>query len=407
MGSTVGIPGAYLARCAVRREALLVTPLPPLETGLATYAARILAITGDTVDWTVAFTPGSEALPGCRCIPLSKFDPCCSGLPVHRVFQLGNSTHCSEVFHALRRWGGAAIFHETNFHHILRHMADTTGDWAEYRRHLEYDYGPDAERIARVMARPAESRDEYDGRLRTHPLFKRVTSWCSAIACLNNRARSTLLAAGFDKRITVLGHPLDPLPERLPQVPDRPPEEVVVGIAGSFGYGRGWQHALSVVSALRASHDAVLLAVGAGWPDPGLPWVRVTGRLPEAGYQSMLRTFHIALDLREGSCGETSGSLLELLRASVPTITSDSGAFTDIPSSAVLRVSTHDLPESAAEAARYLLSNPSLMEELSLRGAEYAAEQADDQAFGCMLNNLLDDSRVPSEGEGGVHCPGP
>lgn len=390
----------------MRRKALLVTPLPPLETGLATYAARILAITGDTVDWTVAFTSGSQPFPGCRCIPLSELDHDGSDLPDHRVFQLGNSTHCSEVFHALRRWGGAGIFHETNFHHILRHMADTTGDWAEYRRHLEYDYGPDAERVARVMARPAESREEYDRRLRIHPLFKRVTSWCSTIACLNNGAGSTLLAAGFEKKVTVLGHPLDPLPDRLPPPPVSPAGELVVGVAGGFGYGRGWEHTLSVVSALRAGRDAVLLAVGAGWPDPELPWVRVTGRLPEAEYQSMLRTFHIALDLREGWCGETSGSLLELLRASVPTITSDSGAFTGIPSSAVLRVSTRYLPDSAAAAAEYLLSNPLIMEELSSRGAEYAAEQADPGVFGAMVHNLLDDSPMPYEGDRGLPCPG-
>lgn len=402
----MGFPGAYLARCAVRREALLVTPLPPLKTGLATYAARILAITRDTVDWTVAFTAGSEALPGFRCIPLSGLDPGGSGLPAHRVFQLGNSTHCSEVFHALRRWGGAGIFHETNFHHILRHMADTTGDWAEYRRHLEYDYGPDAGRVARIMARPPKSLEEYDTRLRTHPLFKRVTGWCSAIACLNSGARSALVRAGFSKGITVLGHPLDPLPEKLPTPPVTPAGELVVGVAGGFGYGRGWQHAMAVVSALRAGHDAVLLAVGAGWPDPGLPWVRVTGRLPEAGYQSMLRTLHIALDLREGSCGETSGSLLELLRASVPTITSDSGAFTGIPSKAVLRVPTSHLPHSAIAAAQYLLSNPPVMEELSSRGAEYAAEQADTEAFAGMLLELLDDSHVPCEGDGGMPCPG-
>jgi glycosyltransferase involved in cell wall biosynthesis len=390
----------------VRLKALLATPLPPLETGLATYAARILAITGDRVDWTVAFTEGSEPIPGFRCIPISGLDPDGTGLPAHRVFQLGNSTHCSEVFHALRRWGGAGIFHETNFHHILRHMADTTGDWAEYRSHIAYDFGSDSERVARVMGRPAKSREEYDARLRTHALFKRVMSWCTAIACLNNRARSTLIEAGYNGSISLLGHPLDPLPDPMPPAPCSSSPEVVVGVAGGFGYGRGWRHALSVVSALRATHDAVLVAVGAGWPDPGLPWVRVTGRLPEADYQSILRTFNIALDLREGSCGETSGSLLELLRASVPTITSDSGAFTDIPSSAVLRVSTPDLPESAEAAARYLISNPLLMEELSVRGAGYAAEQSDPDSFERSILNLLSESPVTSKGDGGGSCPG-
>ncbi len=404
VGSALGIQGSYLAWCAVRRRALLATPLPPLETGLATYAARILSITRDAVDWTVAFTQGSEALPGFRCIPISGIGHCGPDIPAHRVFQLGNSTHCTEVFHALRKWGGAAIFHETNFHHILRHMADTTGDWAEYRKHLEHEYGSDAQRVSRIMGRPAESREEYDRRLRTHPLSKRVAGWCTAIACLNDAARSTLQAGGFEKRITVLGHPLDPLPDRLPPPPVTPPGELVVGVAGSFGYGRGWKHALSVVSALRADHDAVLVALGAGWPDPGLSWVRLTGRLPEADYQSILRTFHMALDLREGSCGETSGSLLELLRASVPTIVTDSGSFAAIPSGAVIRVSARDLPHSAEAAARYLLHNPSLMEELSSRGAAYAAGQSDTAVFGRAILELLEGSHAPHERTGGMDC---
>lgn len=401
VGAVVGIPGANLARCAVRRKALLVTPLPPVETGLATYAARIISITSGTVDWTVAYTSGGSPVRGCHCIPLSELDPGGSDLPPRRVFQLGNSTHCSEVFHALRRWGGAGIFHETNFHHVLRHIADTTGDWDEYRAHLRCEYGSDAKRLFRKMAKPAESLAEYDERLRAHPLIRRVAGWCSAIACLNNGARSALLATGCDRKITLLGHPLDPLPDPLPPPPAVPPGGLVVGVAGAFGHGRGWQHALSAVSALRVSHDVVLVAAGAGWPDQGLPWVRVTGRLPEGEYQSILRTFDIALDLREGSCGETSGSLLELLRASVPTITSDSGAFTEIPSSAILRVSTNGLPSSAEAAIRYLLSNRSVMIDLAAGGARYAAAQADTMAFCSAIERLVDDS-APSCGREGV-----
>lgn len=406
VGTAVGFQGAFMARCAVRRRALLVTPLPPLETGLATYAARIISITGGTIDWTVAFTRGSSPVPGCRCVPLSGFDPPISALPPHRVFQLGNSTHCTEVFSALRRWGGAAIFHETNFHHILRHIADTTGDWEEYRRHLECECEGGAARLGRIMGRPAESFGEYDQRLRAHPLSRRVASWCSAIACLNNGARASLLAAGYERGITVLGHPLDPLPDPLPPPPPLPPGRPVVGMAGAFGYGRGWQHAISVVSALRRSHDAVLVAAGAGWPDPGLPWVRVTGRLPEGEYQALLRTFDIALDLREGSCGETSGSLLELLRASVPTVTTDSGAFNEIPSSAILRVSTSDLPHSAAAACQYLIANPALMRELSDGGGRYAAVQADTTLFSRALSRLLDDSPLSPGEDGGCTCAG-
>ncbi len=367
--------------------ALLVTPLPPLESGLATFAVRILAATREDLDWTVAYTAGSSPLPGFRCVPARRLAP--EEAPALRLFQVGNSPHCAEVLELLERMGGAVLFHEVNLHHLLRHVADTTGNWEGYRGHVLRQYGADARKVLDRMNRRAESPEEYDGRLRACPLLGRVADRCFSAACLNRYSREVLLSGGFRRRVTVLGHPLDPLPEPLPPAPRFPEGALVVGVAGGFGWGRGWDHALKVVSEVRRTREAVLVAAGGGWPGHGLPWVKVMGRLPEPEYQAVIRTFHLGLDLRKGSCGETSGSLLELLRARVPVITGDSGSFGEIPSGAVLRVPSEAFPDSAAAAARFLLNHPDRMDALSLEGARYARLQGDPEAFRLGLLELL------------------
>lgn len=381
---------------------LLVTPLPPLETGLATFAARIVAATRKEIDWTVAFTAGSEPVPYCSCIPVTELSSI--DLPERRLFQLGNSIHCAQVFDALERWGGGGIFHEVNFHHVLRHRADLSGNWAEYERHVVFDYGPEARKVLRIMGRKAKNREEYDRRLGRHPLFRRVVSWCSSLSCLNRHAALSLSQAAPGKQVNILGHPLDPLPAILPSPPGFPPGTVVAGVAGGFGYGRGWEHAIRAVAQLRRTREAVLVAAGAGWPDPGLPWVRLTGRLPEPEYQAVIRSFNIAFDLREGSCGETSGSLLELLRAGIPTIISDSGALGEIPSGAVLRVPSESLPDSAAAAVSFLMANPSVMGTLGSKATLYALTQANLETFRGLVLSILEES--PITVKAGSVCPG-
>lgn len=389
----MGLQGPYLAGRSVKPGALLVTPLPPLETGLATFAGRIVSATSGDLDWTVAFTRGSNPLPGVRCIPAHQLAP--GEAPSLRLFQVGNSPHCAEVLRHLEVLGGVGLFHEVNLHHLLRHTADSTGDWEEYRRHVFHQYGPGAPEVLSMMNRRARSREEYDARLRSCPLFRRVADWCDSTACLNRYSREVLLSAGAHRRVTLLGHPLDPLPEPLPPAPRFPEGALVVGVAGGFGYGRGWDHALSVVSEIRRTREAVLVAAGGGWPDRGLSWVRVLGRLSEPEYQAAIRTFHLGLDLRQGSCGETSGSLLELLRAGVPVITGDSGSFGEIPAGALLRVPSEAFPQSAAAAARFLLNHPDQMSALSRGAAEYAVLQGNPGAFRHGLLELL--GMIPGE----------
>jgi len=361
-----------------RPRALLATPLPPLETGLATYAIRILEGTSDLIDWTVAFTPGSDPgnLPAdMTSIPIAELAE-----PARiRIFQLGNSPHCFDVLSALYRFGGTGLFHEVHLHHMIRHCCLERGLLPDYSRELRFEYGPSAEAVEKLLSVPPSDEAEYDARLKRYPLTARAVHACSSLVCLNDYAASVLRNRG--KPVRTIRHPLSPLPDRLESM--EKPGYPVIGMAGGFHYGRNLGSVIEAVSILRRSRpDAVLLLAGGGYPE-GLPdWiVRAPDRLPEREYQQWIRAMDVAVDIRHPPLGETSGSLLEVMRAGVPAVTSASGAFLSLPSDSVLRVPVDNLVRGTAASLEFLLERDDLRDSMSKTSKAWASNQGSIEAL--------------------------
>lgn len=356
-----------------RTEALLVTPLPPMETGLATYALRVLEHTSDFVDWTVAY-PGAadeDSLPeGPEYLPIDSLGKI--RMPLRRIFQLGNSVHCFPVLQALYEYGGTALFHETVLHHMMRHCYIQRGAYDDYRRELRFCYGPAADGIERELSKKGVPEEEFDGLLKCYPLIGRAVNASNSAACLNRHAARTLADCYRDGSLMTIGHPLSPLPE-LKDV--EKPFPFCLGMIGGFHHGRNLSEVISAVRSIRKEEPGTgLLLIGGGYP-PGLPsWVITTGRLPEALYQSWIRTLDIVLDLRHPTCGETSGSLLEAMRAGIPAIVSSSGSFINIPSDGVIRLPPDNIVQALPAAVKLLRSDAELRDRTARRALEYALD---------------------------------
>lgn len=344
-----------------------------MQTGLATYAARVLKHTSEHIRWVVASPPGGEpdSVPGIsRHIPLDRLDH--SELPALRIFQMGNSPHCFPVVQALYSMGGTALFHETVFHHMLRDGYLRRGRMEDYQRELRFCYGPAAEAVEGKLSGTASSSDEYDALLKEYPLLGRaVNSSCSAL-CLNEYAAAGIWDSYPPGAVMILGHPLSPLPElRTVEKPFR----VCLGMVGTYHPGRNLEQVLAAMEQVRESEpEAGLLLIGGGYPGGLPPWAMTTGRLDEPLYQSWIRTLDLVLDLRHPTCGETSGSLLEAMRAGVPPVVSASGAFLNMPSDAVIRVPPDNLVQAVPAAVRAVLRNDRLREGLSEAARIYAED---------------------------------
>lgn len=348
-------------------EALLVTPLPPQPTGLADYARRILDLTAGHVRWRVAYPAGAEPLDGYSCLPISNLTE--EDLAGNVVYQIGNSLHCTEVIETLMEHPGIALFHETNLHHALRQMASDTGNWQIYENHVKNDYGPGAGEVLKTMGKQAKSLSEYDARLRQYPLTGTLTSSATEIAVLSDTARMRMEELLPGRTIHRMGFLPDFL-ERVPP-PKRKPGETVIGIAGTYHYGRNWEAMFQAVSMLRRDHPCRLLVAGSGWPDTGMDWIEVTGRLPDIAFREMIELFDIALDLRSNTCSETSGSMMDILRSGKPAVLSSEGSFRDIPAGAVLRIPVEAGAAGARAAMSYLIENPRVRSSISQRAEEY------------------------------------
>ncbi len=357
-----------------RKDALLVTPILPVETGLATYAMRVLQNTLDFVNWTVAYPDGGDpdSLPeGIRAIRIDQISDM-TGIPDIRIFQLGNSIHCFPIVQALYMYGGTTLFHEIVLHHMLRFCYLENNQLEEYRKEIRFCYGPNAERIEKELSRESISIKEYDILLKRYPLIGRVLHASSSAACLSPYAESVIEGAFRQGGTCTIGHPLSPLPEI--EVPEKP-FDICIGLLGTNHPGRNLSEILEAVELFRREiPGAGLLLIGEGYPEDIPEWIVSFGRLPESEYQGWIRTLDYAVDMRYPTCGETSGSLLEAMRAGIPCIVTATGSFLNIPSDAVLRVPCDNMVQGLLQSLSYLHKRPDLRKSMSANSISYAED---------------------------------
>ncbi|MCD4708914.1 MAG: glycosyltransferase [Candidatus Sabulitectum sp.] len=354
-------------------KAMLVTPFPPQPTGLADYAKRILSLTKDQVEWTVAYPEAALPLEGYYCVPISKLRENNFNVPV--IYQVGNSPHCEEVIETLLARGGTGLFHETNMHHVLRNKANNSGDWKSYNDHVIHDYGDKSDSFLKVMGKKAKSLSEYDNRLRKNPLVGKLASASSIIAVLSDTAKWEMEKIAQGKPVIRMGF----LPDfhKRAEKPEKKNDTVIIGIAGTFHYGRSWKEMVNAVAMLRRTVDCRLLVAGGGWPETDFPWITATGRLPDREFREQIEQFDIAIDLRHHTCGETSASMMDILRSGIPAVVSAEGSFRDIPADAVLRIPSESGAGGAYAALKYLLNNTEVRSAISESAANYFADISD------------------------------
>ena len=356
-----------------RKDALLVTPVPPAETGLATYAMRVIQNSLDFVNWTVAYPDGGDpdSLPSgiSESIRIDRISDM-SEIPDIRIFQLGNSIHCFPIVQALYRYGGTVLFHEIVLHHMLRFCYLENNQLEEYRRELRFCHGPNAERIEKELSAESLSEKEFDILLKKYPLTGRVLHASSSAICLSPYAESIIENAFRPGRTCAIGHPLSPLPEI--DIPEKP-FDICIGLLGSNHPGRNLSEILEAVELFRREiPEAGLLLIGGGYPEEIPEWAVNCGRLPESEYQGWIRTLDYAIDMRYPTCGETSGSLLEAMRAGVPCIVTATGSFLNIPSDVVLRVPCDNMVQGLSQSLSYLQKRPDLRNSMSENSVRYA-----------------------------------
>lgn len=342
------------------RRLAVVAALPPAETAIAAYTIRHL----QSARWTTSFydansgpRPAAPAglLPSSRVLPAevlrAALDRGHHGTVVH---VLGNSAHHVKVLDAIVRTRSIpgvrrlAYLHEANLTAAFRTWlgvcfddlpaAEPSGGGAAWIRRSIARL-PDMGRCLRFLA----ERTDLHGLIVNSAACRDLV--VAAIGGLANRW-------SIDVALLPVG-PIDAAATRRPD----PDDELVVGTFGIAGDGKRLECLARSVALLARRRPARL--VMAGWNMARyarrtgidrLRCVQVCDKPDDDELRRLMRTVHVAAQLRETTHGESSAAVAELLAAGTPLVVTGEGSFAELPPEVVSFVAADCSPETLAEA---------------------------------------------------------
>ncbi len=363
MAHALPAPGAVMAEGSVRPDGPLrldlVTPLPPVRSGIADYSLDLLPHLAALADVRLIRLPGQPVTPEIAAAwPLAEAgdlgapgaSPPAASPARLPLYQMGNNRHHEGVQELAMRHPGVLTLHDVVLHHLLLDVTLGRGDFYGYRERLQRDHGWVGEAVA-----VAKRWGAYG----TAPIFA-----LPAHRTLLRRQRGVLVHSDWaaavvredDPELRVravpMGVPLPPAASREAGLalrrrfglPDDAP------VLGSFGFQTPIKRTVLGVRALAAPglERVHLLAVGEEAPGTGLleaahragvaARVHVTGYLPFADFASAIAAADLCLNLRYPTAGETSASLLRVMAAGRAAVVSDYAQFTELPAAIAIKV---------------------------------------------------------------------
>ncbi len=339
---------------ASRGRLAFVSPLPPVRSGIADYAADLLPyIARDFAVEVFVDERHSVVREGVyRSLPVHPAAELRKrrGEFAHVVYQMGNNLHHRFVLELARDVPGILVLHDVVLHHLYEAIAGVEDAWEDYARALRESYGEIGERVLSMKRwRLASERENY-----ALPLFESVAAASRGIIVHNRCAEREVR-------------------RRLPSVPVR---RMPMGIpAGGTVDRRGARHRLGIddravmvatfgfliptkridvlaAGIARARREAPELRLGLiGEESPGTDLRELfsaedlaSGRVVHRGYVSAeeyrdwMAATDVAVNLRFPTAGETSASLVRLLGDGQCTLVSAYRQFLEIPPQAVVRI---------------------------------------------------------------------
>lgn len=318
-----------------------VSPLPPAPSGIADYAAELApALAAHYAVTLVSPAPPEGALAArFPWIAQERF-PDAAPRFSRVLVQMGNNLlHADALRRLLPRLPAVVTLHDARLADLWNNLNDPASRAAEDGIHALFG-APDATGAGPVLE-----------------AARRVIVHSGHAKALLEHAHG-LPAIGH---VSVIPHLRAPAP-----LPPRAEARAALGVApGEFlvcSFGLVTRRKLpGVAAAAVAGMDgARLVFVGEALPGQAPPRAHVTGRVDQAAYRQWLAAADAAVQLREGSTGETSGAVLDVLMAGVPLVTNRHGALAELPEGAAKLLDDPPGPEGVRDALRAIRRDPAV-----------------------------------------------
>lgn len=283
------------------------SPLPPAETGVADYAAALLAELRKRAEVRVG-GGGDIAL-----------------------YHLGNNSLHRAIYQKALERPGLAVLHDAVLHHF--YLGALSRD--EYEAEFAYNYGAWAGAQARELWR-ARARSASDPRYFRHPMLRRIAERSLGVVVHNPAAAAMVKAHAPGARVFEIPHlalaAAAPEPWRVERLRARlgvPAGAFVFGVFGHLRESKRLAGVLRAFDTARQRAQCALLVAG-GFASRDLkaalePALKAAGvlrlpALPEGEFAEAAALADAAINLRYPAAGETSGIAIRLMGLGKPVI---------------------------------------------------------------------------------------
>jgi glycosyltransferase involved in cell wall biosynthesis len=371
-----------------------VSPVPAAPSGIADYTADLLPALARMYDIDLVVDPRQQAVEPAlaarhRTLTAEQAAECHYARPYDLfVYQLGNSGHHAYMLDLMRKFRGLVVLHD----YFL------TGLIAACRSRgiLPAALGDDSER--------ADDNDLGDW----HRLGHFDDAALRLLTSQNRRLLSLADAIGVHStwswgrvsRLVDVPVARIPMPMPMPFAGEAkealrrrlglPPRAFVIASLGHTGHVKRLPSLLRAVALLPSSIRVACQVVFVGAIDANdraelfrlatdlglVGQVSSTGRVSGDDFTAYIRAADVCVQLRYPTFGETSASVLRVLAAGTPCITSDQGPMAELPDHLVpkVRAPQHEIADLAALLAS-LWTNPELRAALSQGAQRFVADQ--------------------------------
>jgi glycosyltransferase involved in cell wall biosynthesis len=336
------------------------SPLNPQKSGISDYSEELLpALAGKSqIDLFVdGFKPSNKTITNnFRIFDYRKTPSCLDRLKEYDavVCHMGNShRYHNGIFEVALRYPSIIVFHDFALQHFFLERARELGNPSVYLDELEACHGLELRLEAEEFLMRGVAPPSYENPA-AFPMNLRLANTAEGIIVHSEWTRSRLA------RI-VPGVPVVRISHGAPESCNELNAEVVnqksivktpgtISIA-SFGFitaSKGLENAVRALAALKDDFDFHYYLVGEkdGYFDfetlaelYGMrDRISITGYVDLKTFNQLITQTDIAINLRDQTVGETSGSLCRLMAAAVPTVVSDIGWFSELPDDCVVKV---------------------------------------------------------------------
>jgi glycosyltransferase involved in cell wall biosynthesis len=305
-------------------------PLPPAHSGVADYAAALLA--------ELRLHGRVEVAPAACDVAL---------------YHLGNNGLHSAIYQRALEVPGVVVLHDAVLHHFLLGQLDQ----AAYTEEFVYHYGEWNRGLARELWRGRAS-SATDPRYFEYPMLKRVAERARAVVVHNPAAARVVRAHAPQARVVEIAHLFAP-PGDLPGMAEalryRQRRGVDLGafLFGVFGYLRESKRLAAVLqefAELHRAHPRTDLLVAGEFVSTDLeravePLLLSEGvfRLPhleEREFWLAASAVDACINLRYPAAGETSGIAIRLMGLGKPVMMTESLECSRLPEDACVRIAS-------------------------------------------------------------------